>query len=290
MDAREIESDDKWNEILSRMLPAGSPLPDQDHLDYSIAIEYHGPPVPYAVPRIKPLKFESASTSHYPPNVSWSGRNPATSSVSRTLLEILYSTDRDEEEHASSSQIPMICDTEMDYDGDVSSSRSSLNNSESSPIPVKKRDTWFLWRTGICSRCGIRSRLREREVCIVCEVRYCRNCLIRAMGSMPEGRKCLVCIGHRIDESNRSSLGKSSRMLRNVCSSLQVRQIMKAEKECPVNQLTPEQLFVNGKKLLEKELAEILNCPNPPQDLKPGKYWYDKYSGYWGKVKFVDNC
>lgn len=340
------------------MLPAGAPLPDEEHLDYSIAVEYEGPPVPYDVPKVDPLEISTAAAAPIRtasvvsdhaaeasipvampvhPRFSRFGRvrnggfdrapprSPAesrrSSSVSRSQFDSrsgeVYRTDFSGEANADdaassaseASQTPRTPpnsapvprsgagagkrpmtvtfntprDSEDDDEDGYQSPRSVATEPVGSPVPATASGAARNKKRWICSRCGNGNRLKEKEACLVCDARYCSNCVLKAMGSMPEGRKCVSCIGQAIDESKRSSLGKCSRMLSKVCSSLEINQIMKAEKECPANQLRPEQLVVNGRQLRQEELAEILGCPIPPQKLKPGRYWYDKDSGLWGK-------
>ncbi|CAI8595062.1 unnamed protein product [Vicia faba] len=356
MASESAEEDKSWEHILRRMLPAGAPLPDEDHLDYSIAVEYEGPPVPYDVPRVDPLEIgtsaasirtasissdRSGSASSIPvaipvyPRFSRFGRVPnggfsrefrspvesqRSSSVSRTQSQFdsrsgevevdrfdfsgeVAAVDDGSSVSVSSPTVPSSApipsptveakrptvvtfneprDSESDGGDSYLSPRSVATEPVGSPVSAALRKNSQVKR-GVCSRCGNKNRLKEKEACLVCDGRYCSNCVLKAMGSMPEGRKCVSCIGQPIDESKRSSLGKCSRMLSRVCSPLEINQIMKAEKECAANQLRPEQLIVNGRQLRQEELSEILGCPVPPQKLKPGRYWYDKDSGLWGK-------
>ncbi|KAK4782320.1 hypothetical protein SAY86_016422 [Trapa natans] len=331
-----------WEQGLRRMLPAGAPLPDEDHLDYSIAMVYDGPPVSYAVPTIDPVEIAEpasiSSQSDLPSSIPVASPIPAgrisrsvrpsngsvfedspsdggrALSASRAPVEPAGLGDGDNESSVSVSvstlnlddsetrgenfepRRPTVVtfntprdsefeDNENYDDGNLSSSSpaSSTPATAGGGSPLASAKKVAAQKRGACSRCGKGNKLKERELCIVCGARYCSICLLKAMGSMPEGRKCVACIGKPIDEDRRSGLGKCSRILARVCSPLEVRQIMKAEKECAANQLRPEQLYVNGRQLRQEELAEILSCPIPPQKLKPGKYWYDKDSGLWGK-------
>ncbi|KAL3722473.1 hypothetical protein ACJRO7_034791 [Eucalyptus globulus] len=100
---------------------------------------------------------------------------------------------------------------------------------------------------------------------------------------MPEGRKCVTCIGFRIDEINQSNLGKCSRMLKWLLPESEIKQIMSSEVLCPANEIPPNLVYVNDEPLDHEELPLLRGCPNPPKKLRPGYYWYDKVAGFWGK-------
>ncbi|KAE8664652.1 Extra-large guanine nucleotide-binding protein 1 [Hibiscus syriacus] len=138
-------------------------------------------------------------------------------------------------------------------------------------------------KKGSCYRCLKGNRFTEKEICIVCNAKYCYKCVLRTMGSMPEGRKCTTCIGKKIHESRRETLGKRSRLLKQLLGELEVQRVMRSEKACEANQLPPQLIVVNGEPMTQDELQVLQTCQNPPEKLKPGFYWYDKLSGFWGK-------
>ncbi|WOK94962.1 extra-large guanine nucleotide-binding protein 3 [Canna indica] len=307
-----------WQEMLRRILPPGTPIPEAPaDLDYSIAIEYDGSPVSYELPRVDPVDLiptaEPAPQSHWsrngthPPVVEPiplpvsriarcaepPPRSPQASGSSESVDSVLQNEEFSDASHSgspvSAHSLPNGQPSQPANDGRRTSvvtfeeKQESRDLSEDLPVsPQYVGVTSKEKRKRVCYRCGKR-KWERKEVCLVCDARYCSCCVLRAMGSMPEGRKCVSCIGQPIDESRRSKLGKSSRMLSRLLSPLEVRQILKAEKECPANQLRPEQLVVNQLPLRPEEMAELLSCPIPPQKLKPGRYWYDKESGLWGK-------
>ncbi|GAB4857899.1 Extra-large guanine nucleotide-binding protein 3 [Ancistrocladus abbreviatus] len=328
----EEKQGENWKDMVRKMLPPGSALPDGvDNPDYSIAIEYKGPLLPQEVPRVEPVDVSSClirtasvaepiSNSQTrifnsgPPVVepiplpvsciagvtSSPAQSPRLSGSSESVVSVL--------QNANSSSVSPSGSPRSTHNPQNNLTSRSVNEARRFPVVtfstttnrserkevdgekqiypeyvgVSKEKKKRRKKSRVCYRCG-KGKWETKESCLVCDARYCSNCVLRAMGSMPEGRKCVTCISKPIDESKRLKLGKHSRVLSRLLSPLEVKQIMKAEKECSANQLRPEQLVVNGYSLKPEEMAELLGCPLPPHKLKPGRYWYDKESGFWGK-------
>ncbi|CAN1174928.1 Extra-large guanine nucleotide-binding protein 3 [Linum perenne] len=307
---------ESWKELVRKMLPPGASLPeDESKLDYSIAVEYVGPPVGYEVPKIEPLDVDSSRgipTAEVLPNGTSSNSgtpvmDPIPLPVSSYVAGFANSSSppaQSPRPSASSESVVSVLQNPDSSSASGSASPGSVNNnrrvvkfttvdssvSKSSDVEKKPVYPEYVVRVSnkkkkksrVCYRCG-RGKWEAKESCMVCDAKYCSNCVLRAMGSMPEGRKCVTCIGEPIDESKRSKLGRNSRVLSRLLSAQEVKHIMKSEKECAANQLRPEQLIINGYPLKPEEMAELLGCPLPPKKLKPGRYWYDKESGLWGK-------
>ncbi|CAK9153244.1 unnamed protein product [Ilex paraguariensis] len=327
----EKSAKEEWREVVMKMLPPGVALPEEGgNLDYSIALEYEGPPVNYELPRVEPLDVNTGAipTASIAEPLSESRRlvtrdalpviEPIPLPVSRIASVTSPPTQSPRVSGSSESVVSVLQNLDFSSPSPSASPGSVRNRSNNGPkqpvnegrrVPVvtfntvdrserkevdveKSVYTEYVGvsrekkkkkkKSRVCYRCG-KGKWETKESCNVCDAKYCSNCVLRAMGSMPEGRKCVTCIGEPIDESKRFKLGKNSRVLSRLLSPLEVKQIMKAEKECSANQLRPEQLIVNGCPLKPEEMGELLGCPLPPRKLKPGRYWYDKESGFWGK-------
>ncbi|KAL6313310.1 hypothetical protein AAG906_002796 [Vitis piasezkii] len=236
--------------MVTKMLPPGASLPDEvSDLDYSIAIEYEGPPVSYTLPTVEPLitksegfwelesvvsvlqnpDFSSASPSVSPGSV----HNPQSNATKQVVSEV--------------KRVPVVTFNTVD--------RSERKVVEVENPRGRKESLLQVWK----------GKWETKEACLVCDAKYCSSCLLRAMGSMPEGRKCVTCIGEPIDESKRLKLGKHSRLLSRLLSPL------KREKPDRVissnlsfsGKLSPDasngntEVYINGREITRLELRVL---------------------------------
>ncbi|KAK8567829.1 hypothetical protein V6N13_105774 [Hibiscus sabdariffa] len=324
--------------ILRKILPVGkSSSAKDDHdgdddddinVEYSFAIEYHGPPVSFDIPKAVPVDVDRlptaapVSSSYVLTDISLPVIQPLVkakpvtkdkkigselNSVPKLSNESSTQVDSDTTDSAlsspslSSSEVssqkgenhnngttchvkrPSVVTFRDPESCDVVQEELNSNHSETESTLTAAQSIERKGKKGSCYRCLKGNRFTEKEICIVCDAKFCYKCVLRAMGSMPEGRKCVTCIGRKVNESRRGSLGKCSRMLKRLLNELEVQQAMSSEKTCKANQLPPELVVVNEEPLNRDELYVLQTCQNAPKKLKPGPYWYDKVSGFWGK-------
>ncbi|KAJ4870790.1 Extra-large guanine nucleotide-binding protein 2 [Raphanus sativus] len=236
--------------------------------DISFADEYTGPCIAN-VPRANPLEVDEIPTAHPVSSVSLSSGlshipvvQPLVSRVTKKPPEASPSV----VDVANANRVRFLVPSQ----GSECDESSYLSDEESVATATPRAER--KGKKGSCYRCLTGNRFTEKELCIVCDAKYCSNCVRRAMGAMPEGRKCVACIGHRVSEkSNRKSLGKCSRMLKRVLTDSELQKVMHDEVTCKANQLYARLVSVNGRPLSEEELERLQTCPNPPKKLKPGE-------------------
>ncbi|XP_052133729.1 extra-large guanine nucleotide-binding protein 3-like [Oryza glaberrima] len=271
-----------WARALRKLLPAGAPVPDEEQLDYSfVSVDVAGP----------------AAERRPPPRSSADGPPLPPLARHRRRISRLLRPSPPRRRHSPPPPPPLQCEPSPPSSSpDATSPASSPPRCSSSsppappppPPPPEAPLNQGSKRRGACARCGKGGIgvgiLGEREECLACGARYCAGCVLRAMGSMPEGRKCVGCIGRPVaDARRRARLGKGSRLLARLLAPAEVRQVMRTERGCAANQVRPGEILVNGRGLSQGELDLLLGCAVPPERLAAGRYWYDKDSGLWGK-------
>lgn len=255
------QAESAWSRALRKLLPAGAPVPDEDHLDYSFSVA-----LPADAPSWGPRTPTSRFSAAVPPLSPFARHR-------RCIARIL----RPDPPPLRAPSPPSSPDTTSP----VSSTPTPSPPAQDQPLspqplaPVASDPEGKRRACARCSKGGIGIGILEvREECLPSGARHCAGCVLRDMGSMPEGRKCA---GQPATVARRwARLGNGSRLL--------ARLLAPAERGGASNQVRPDEVVVNGRGLSQGDLDLLLGCAVPPERLMPGKYWYDKDSGLWGKV------
>ncbi|KAL8264573.1 hypothetical protein R6Q59_022703 [Mikania micrantha] len=271
--------------VLRSILPTRASKKDEDddyNVEYSFATEYMGPPISYEIPKAVPVDVGSIPTASVVSTPLNSGYlslpviYPVDSQENENSHEFSISSDGDgadndchEIEELSASEddqthleIPDYYDKTTQIVTFREPKSRTMVQDESGytepgmVVPERPRANPNV-KTGLCHRCLKGNRFTMKESCIVCDAKYCSKCVLRMMGSTPEGRKCISCIGCPIDESKREQLGKCSKVLKQVLNDFQINQAMLSEVSCQVNQAPHWLIFVNGKPLSFDEVFQL---------------------------------
>ena len=261
------EAETAWSRALRKLLPAGAPVPDEDHLDYSLSIA-----LPPDAPSWRPRTPTSRSSDAVPPLSPFARHRRCISRILRPDPPPL----RAPSPPSSPDTTSPSCSTPRNPPSPPAQAQPLSPQPLAADLQVASAPGGKRRACARCSKGGIGTGILEvREECLACGARYCAGCVLPDMGSMPEGRKC---VGHPVTVARRrASLGHGSRLL--------ARLLAPAERGCASNHVRPDEVVVNGRGLSQGDLDLLLRCAVPPERLMPGKYWYDKDSGLWGKVR-----
>ncbi|THU61497.1 hypothetical protein C4D60_Mb07t23890 [Musa balbisiana] len=207
MDSMDANS---WQEMMRKILPPGTPIPEAPaNLDYSIAIEYDGPPVSYELPRVDPVDLIPTAEPALSRRRSASGtlspvldpiplpvsriahcadhpsRSPQDSGSSESVDSVLQNEEFSDASHSvspvSAHSLPNEQPSQLDNEErrasvvtfeEKSENKKLYHDFSGSPqyVGVTRKDK----RKKVCYRCGKR-KWESKEVCLVCDKREVRS-------------------------------------------------------------------------------------------------------------------
>ncbi|CAD6340553.1 unnamed protein product [Miscanthus lutarioriparius] len=241
-----------WEDLVRRMFPPGTTIPEAPpNLDYSIALEYDGPDVSYELPRIDPVCLPVIPTAE--PVSGPLGLGLGSSGVVPVIGPAAARWNRCEKGKLRAVGRFSRAAAARDEDG-----CSDDDEEEGGSRPPEFQDCCAEGRRPPWSPLGSR-RIAVREQRLDAR----RPPKARRRGDEAGGRE-----GGRRTCCHRCGKSKES------C-------IASRRKRPSADPLPLQRHGVHARG--PQEMADLLSCQWPPGSLKPGRYWYDKESGLWGK-------
>ncbi|KAG6383054.1 hypothetical protein SASPL_157212 [Salvia splendens] len=249
---------------------------DEYSVEYSFAVEYSGPPLSHEIPQVVPVDVRRIPTAAVAANAviisnlaipkggvlegrSGDAHNGfgESSSSSGTMV---FSDGRDDSNQLSGSS---DCE-EMEEENKANVLNDDLSETTTCNSIEELEEECEAEASGAASRAPVvtfrdlsltdsaseesdqdEAAMSPERPPLVEDVKGCATGAAGKSGLQIGREKCTSCIGHRIHEPKRGSLGKSSRMMKKMLTHDAVKQIMSAELSCP-------------------------SCSNPPKKLRLG--------------------
>ncbi|KAK1264845.1 hypothetical protein QJS04_geneDACA017011 [Acorus gramineus] len=105
---------------------------------------------------------------------------------------------------------------------------SGMSMASRAPYEEKRRRPGIP-HSNICTLCSVYIYFFKNR-CLVCGRVYCRKCVSAGMGEMPEGRKCIECLGRRFSQRYIQKAGKVGCCCSRYSSMVKQQELMWAEK------------------------------------------------------------